>query len=391
MFVVTGIGGCGKTQLVLKFLHVYSSRFVTSFIVDGSSESRIRADIIRNVRSLGTSYSQMGFDECLLFLSQPLPTGMRMILYDNVDDPDIDIISLIPHGNACAVTLTSRNRSISSIGPDAHLELDKMSMDEAVELLLQGTSPALITDEVRKGATEIAEKLDCLPIALQQARGYMHETRCSASAYLDRLRTSRTKLLTRELKYERGARYLSTYAAFNASYKRFDQQTQKLLWLLSFFHWSKFPLDLITLAAEHDFAEYESPYTSPGEKYHTGKAVLEEIFFTDGSWDVTNLDELLVSLQSYSLVTVLSEPGARLLNIHPIVHEWVKSTITNEEKIRFQWAAVVLLVFGTYWEDMPNLQYLIGHVMDLSYLWNQLQINEATALSRILIFGGAYS
>jgi hypothetical protein len=69
-------------------------------------------------------------------LPKSCPGPPRLILYDNVDDPDIDLGSLLPLGESCAIVITSRNRSLGQLCPDAHLELDTMSMDEAVDLLL---------------------------------------------------------------------------------------------------------------------------------------------------------------------------------------------------------------------------------------------------------------
>ncbi|KIM24511.1 hypothetical protein M408DRAFT_52723, partial [Serendipita vermifera MAFF 305830] len=94
--------------------------FISRIFIDGSSEDRIRADILRHVRSLGTEHSQKSFDDCLIFLSQPLPTGMWLLVYDNVDDPGLDLSSLLPRGDSCAVTITSRNGILGDLHPEGH-------------------------------------------------------------------------------------------------------------------------------------------------------------------------------------------------------------------------------------------------------------------------------
>jgi len=48
-------------------------RFKSTFFVDGSSEARLQADLVRNVRSLGPEHSQKSFTDCISFLSQPAP------------------------------------------------------------------------------------------------------------------------------------------------------------------------------------------------------------------------------------------------------------------------------------------------------------------------------
>jgi hypothetical protein len=174
MLVVTGMGGCGKTQLVLKFIQVHknksvvslgpfyfsyaSLRFAATLFIDGSSVPRIHSGTIRHARSLGIAHSQKEFDDCLVFISKPRPGPPRLVLYDNVDDPDIDLAPLLPSGESCTIIITSRNRSLGQLCPDAHLELDTMSMDEAVNLLLY--RPGQLHIRCLRGRGKLLERWD---------------------------------------------------------------------------------------------------------------------------------------------------------------------------------------------------------------------------------------
>ncbi|KIM27338.1 hypothetical protein M408DRAFT_24562, partial [Serendipita vermifera MAFF 305830] len=203
MLFLTGIAGCGKTQLMLRFMKEHKSRFIYQFFINGSSEERIRSDIVRNVRALGTEHSQKAFEDCILFLSQSSKNGQSLLLYDNVDDPNLDLSSLLPGGNSCAIAITSRNHVLGELDPEAHLPLSIMSVEEATELLLHGaSSSAPVTDQIRKDIVALAEALGYLPIALQQACAYMRQTKCSARAYLSRLSKNKAKLLRQETKHQ---------------------------------------------------------------------------------------------------------------------------------------------------------------------------------------------
>ena len=359
--------------------------FESCFFLDGTSESRIQADMIRNVRALGTEHSQKSFKDCLAFLAQAPSNRTRLIVYDNVDDPDLDLVSLMPPGDSCAIIVTSRNHSVGELDQKGHLELDVMSMPEAVELL-RHDDPRLTEQD----ATAIAQELGCLAIALTQARSYIFQTRCSGAAYLDRLKSSRDKLLARPVKHQRDMRYTSTYAAFDASFEKLDVWAQRLLRLLSFLHWSKIPLELIVLAAKHHFADYERRYIEHGETYHAGKALLEEIFLREGEWDITDLDEMMVSIQSYSLASLSPGVDTLLLQMHPLAHGWINSYISQNDRISYQSAAIVLLALGSRDEYTPSAQYLASHVTHLSPLWDKLQVNEAERLGRILYEAGYF-
>ncbi|KIM23353.1 hypothetical protein M408DRAFT_27920 [Serendipita vermifera MAFF 305830] len=264
-------------------------------------------------------------------------------------------------------------------------------MDEAIELILHGIGHSGPTSEQeRNDAENIAKALDCLPIALQQARSYMRETRCSASSYLERLLASRDRLLSQPVKYQLGMRYLSTYAAFEASYERLEQRAQQMLQFLSCFHWSRFPLEAITEAAKFNFSDYELEYNDHGEEYHVARAILRDLFLRDGQWNILDLDKLMISLQTYSLITLTPGADTKLLEIHPVLHQWVNSCLLAQDKPRYQSAAILLLALNARFDYTPARQYLSGHVMHLAPLWSRMHINDVIAFGLILKNGALY-
>ncbi|KIM24489.1 hypothetical protein M408DRAFT_75716, partial [Serendipita vermifera MAFF 305830] len=389
ILVITGIGGCGKTQLMLKFMKEYRSKFKSRFFIDGSSPEQIRADILRNVRAPGAEHSQKSFEDCLLFLSQPLASGTWLLVYDNVDAPDLDLSSLLPRGS-CAITITSRNGLLGDLHPEGHLRLDIMELDEAIDLLLYGHGDLATTDQARIDATAIAEALGRLPIALQQARAYMRQTKCSARAYLERLSKSREKVLRQPIKYQLNSRAISTYAAFETSFSRLPENIQKVLRLLSYFHWNGFPLELVTLGAKYQFSEYQEVVAPDADTFYIGKSLLKDIFLIHGEWDVTNLDTTMLSLQNYSLVSLISGVDTLLLQMHPLVHEWVRLCVPENEGRRYQSAATLLLALGARDDRTAATQYLSSHVTHMSARWKHLDLNNASAFRSILAENGLY-
>ena len=311
-----------------------------------------------------------------------------MVVYDNVDDPQLDLSSLLPKGSGCDIVITSRNHSISEISPTSHLKLDAMPMDEAMELLFLPPNRSLNS---REQAREIAELLGCLPIALTQARSYMYQTQCSGSHYLQILHDGRAALLAEPVAHQRDMRYLSTDAAFDASFKQLAERSQQALFLSSHLHRTNIPLYLVTLAAKSNFIHYERKYVEYGDVYHTGKALLENIFLQDGKFRITDLNKSMVSLQNYSLVTVVPGVDTRLVQMHPLVHAWVQSRIPEGRVSEYQAAAVVLLALGARKEHTPLVQYLPSHVTHLAPVWNELHANEAMAFGSIMCNGGHFN
>jgi hypothetical protein len=156
------------------------------FFADGSSKETFQRDLVRYVRSLGTAHSQKSFDDSMIFLSQPV-NGQRLLVIDNVDDPTLDLAPLLPRWPSGAVIVTSRSASRRQLSP-CHLELDVMSLDESVELLVRGSGREWPpSDSDKEAAIAVAKELGCHPIALVQAISYMANTGNSAATYLTRL------------------------------------------------------------------------------------------------------------------------------------------------------------------------------------------------------------
>ena len=368
-----------------------SPSFTSVFFFDGSSEARIRADLVQNVHALGPQHSQLSFEGCLNFLAQPAPESPRLIIYDNVDDPELKLLPLLPSGSHCAIIITSRNRSLGQLNRNGHLELDVMSIGEAVELLvypLNRHPPPTMSDI--NGARAVAEELGCLPIALVQARSHMFQTSCSASTYLERLVSSQDRLLALPVYYQRDMRHNSTYSAFDASFQVLPAREQKFLHLLSFFHWNKFPLELVSLAAKHGFSSYNTHYIENEAESHNAKGFLRDIFHQDGKFETIELEFMAITLQNYSLITLAPGIDTSLVQIHPLVHRWVNLCIPPCDRDDYLYAAFSLLALGQRKEYTPSAKYLPSHVIHFSPLWDRLPLNESVAFGRILHDAGLY-
>lgn len=115
-------------------------------------------------------------------------------------------------------------------------------------------------------------------------------------------------------------RYLLTYAAFDASIERLSVSVRQVLRLLLVFHWGKFPLELVIYAARHNLPDYKTKSIDHGEDFQTGRAALEDIFLFSSHWDVIDLNEPIVLLQSYSLLTVVPGADTMLLEMRSLLY-----------------------------------------------------------------------
>lgn len=78
-----------------------------------------------------------------------------VLILDNADDPNFNLRPYLAwlNGN---VIITTRNPQLRVHAPDCHLQVDKLELKEAIELLLRG-SVAIDSAQTQKIASEIVE------------------------------------------------------------------------------------------------------------------------------------------------------------------------------------------------------------------------------------------
>ena len=119
-------------------------------------------------------------------------SGKWLLILDNVDDPMIlgntedgeSLLPYIPRSSNCHLIITSRYQSVARslvTSENSLIHVAPMSNQEAV-LLLQASIPEDKSTE--NDAVKLAKELDCLPLAIKQATGYITATHTSIKDYL---------------------------------------------------------------------------------------------------------------------------------------------------------------------------------------------------------------
>jgi tetratricopeptide (TPR) repeat protein len=196
-----GAGGVGKTALAVEYAYRYRSRFEVAWWVRAEEPASLVGDYADLAGALGLpEASQADQQRAALAVRRWLETHDRWLLVlDNAQAPDtatgleaplayvVDLLPQVLHGQAL---VTSRDASWEQ---DAALaELEVFSPEEAVAFLLVRSG-----GRDQAAATQIAELLGRLPLALEQAGAYLRETRLPLTDYLERLRQYPALTLTR--------------------------------------------------------------------------------------------------------------------------------------------------------------------------------------------------
>ncbi|KAF7341075.1 Kinesin light chain [Mycena sanguinolenta] len=150
IYLLHGLGGAGKTQIALKFIKESSSRFSNVFFIDTSTITTIDKGLknIAVIKSCGDSQQ-----DGLLWLTSNIEDWL--LLFDNADDPSINLQDFIPecdHGN---MIITSRNPGLCVYAGSDSLVSD-MEEKDAVILLLKSAAQK-VTAATEQIATEIVK------------------------------------------------------------------------------------------------------------------------------------------------------------------------------------------------------------------------------------------
>jgi hypothetical protein len=188
-----GAGGVGKTALAVEYAYRYRSGFDAVWWVRAEQPATLVGDYAGLAGALQLpGAGQADQQLAVLAVRRWLEDHDRWLLVlDNADAPDtptglqaplaqlVDLLPRVLHGQ---VLVTSRDASWEQHAALAELEV--FAPDEAVAFLL-GRSGS--SDQAT--ATQVAELLGRLPLALEQAGAYIRETRLSLGDYLERLRS----------------------------------------------------------------------------------------------------------------------------------------------------------------------------------------------------------
>ncbi|MEV8510502.1 FxSxx-COOH system tetratricopeptide repeat protein [Actinoplanes sp. NPDC051475] len=170
-----GMGGVGKTQLVLEYAYRFAGEYDLVWWVSAEQTGLIGEQFAALGVELGivdaAADSTVAKSKVLAYLSGQ---ARWLLVFDNVVNSE-DVLPWLPRGGG-HVLITSRQGNWHQIA-DA-VELDVLPRDEAVRFLTRHRS-GLDGDE----ADRLAEALGDLPLALAQAVGYLTQTGTSVAEY----------------------------------------------------------------------------------------------------------------------------------------------------------------------------------------------------------------
>ncbi|KAJ7104973.1 hypothetical protein C8R44DRAFT_715624 [Mycena epipterygia] len=375
IFLLHGLGGAGKTQIALKFIeessHSLSARFSDVFLIDSSTPDTIDTGFM-NI-AVSKNFGRNAQD-ALQWISNT--SDGWLLIFDNADDPKINLHNYFPrckHGN---ILITSRNPALA-VHAGAHTVVSDMEETDSVELLLKSAAQDS-TPQNQEVATEIVkvslsfpnlklisipnmfQELCYFPLAIIQAGAFISKSG-ALDSYLALYSANRVRLLS-EKPTQTHDDYASTvYTTWQISFEQLTPPAATLLQLCSFLHHQGISEKIFSNAAMYNF-----PANGPSKAELEGPlGILSQCMDTAGCWDSLQFMDLINQLRAYSLISF--DPVTKMFSIHPLVHKWSQSTLTDQRGYHLNMVAIVGMSFQAFTEETIYVasQQLLAHVDSL--------------------------
>ena len=233
-----GLGGVGKSQLALEYAHRHNTDYDLIWWIPTETPLLLATGLAALAARLGVADGAKQEEQVVAVLAELQRRDRWLIVFDNAEQPR-DLAGLRPAGGAGHVLISSRNPAWRSIATP--LAVDVLTDQEAVAFLLRRTG-----DTNRAAASELAEQLGGLPLALEQAAAYAEQVGLSLTEYLDRYRHHHTQLLARGAPIDYPATVATTWRLNIEQVAAASPAAAQLLRLCAFLAPERTPLDLLT-------------------------------------------------------------------------------------------------------------------------------------------------
>jgi nucleoside phosphorylase len=308
-----GMGGVGKTQLAVEFVHRHRAEYDLVWWIPAEHEKGIRRSFVHLASRL-TKSRDVPEGDAVAVVREALSTGQRhrrkwLLVFDNAENPQ-QVREYFPTGGVGHILITSRNSTWRRAA--GMTEVDVFTPDEC-KAFLGKRVPTVSDSDVRR----LAESLGHLPLAIEQAAALRVETGMAVDEYLRLLADKRIELLSEGLSLD----YPETVgAAWNVSLDKVAEENPAALQLLQ-------------LCA----------YLGPTPNFRDVVATAPDSRITD-DLDHIRLDPIRLSravqdLTRYALVEIGDGP----LRMHTLVQAVVKHRMTDDERSTMRRGAERLL------------------------------------------------
>ena len=398
---IHGMGGAGKTQMALKYCREFRDRYAGVWWLRVETDDALQLDALDCCRQVGATVENGEKPAIALkrWLNQAPPDVSWLLVFDNVEGPQA-VYPYLPYCGGHHVLITSRNPAWSGIAQP--VAIDVWTPNHGADFLAHRLNAHRASHD-HPALHDLADALGGLPLALEQAAGFLDETGMAVTEYTKQVLDYRSApLMLDEGRAATGYEH-SVLATLSIAFPRLGKDAAQLLRLLAFcapnpvperLFRSQPPRSLIsTIKLAFRWIFRAPPFSLPKELALSARNSLQ--------WAKT-----VGELRRYGLATRLlvaawddSTPGAldqcqqQALQLHRLTQEVVRHRMSIDP----QADANVLLTLLTCTfaeksipaESGSRYASLVPHVLQLDQLSAHLNVDRRQ-LSWLLNMTGSY-
>ena len=328
-----GLGGVGKTQTALEYAYRHQEDYAYVFWVSGVNRAELFSGFHGIAKIVRCALSFTRLEDIAKKVLHWLQVNENwLLIIDSLDDAKV-ISGYLPQSNGSGhVIITTRNTNTDDI-PATGLEVSEMDHDTSVSFLLERIHVAAPSLEILIEAGKIVEGLGRLPLAVEQAAGYI-KTPDNISTFLPIFDRFRQQFLRRRLPANHV--YSHTVATtWNLSFERLAESysvAASLLAYLAFMNPDEVLVDYLKDGATGFPQALQSSISDPFE------------------WN-----QALSALEEFSLIRVFGKERSKL-RIHRLVQAVIQDGLEKSKRCAVESAVIQigLASFPMLHEDLKE-------------------------------------
>ena len=264
-YALYGLGGIGKTQLVVEYAYQHAREFAAIFWIGAESVETIVASFLDIAEVLQLPQRQEADQQQAIAAVQRWLTTHPgwLLIWDNLEDQEL-FQRFLPSTRHGVNLITTRSQAVGTLAQG--IEVQTMEPEEGMLFLLRRAkvfagrleSEQMSQCAVRFPADHAAAHtlvtiMGGLPLALDQAGAYIEESGCSVSDYLQRYTTQRAQLLERRgvLARDHPETIAATFRLASQCLAQDHPIAADLLRICALLHAEAIPEELFTAGALH--------------------------------------------------------------------------------------------------------------------------------------------
>lgn len=325
---INGLGGLGKTQLAVEYVHRYREEYQTILWVRAENAESLGASFGEIAELLDLPEREAEQQEQVVQAVLRWLQGHRkwLLVLDNADEPEL-VAPCLPASGEGHVLLTTRATALRQLGIAQPLALSPLSPAAGALLVLTraGWLPPdadleSASPQDRALGLQIAWELGALPLALDQAGAYLESTGMSLEAYLHLYQQHRAELLRehRGRDHSHPEPVATTWLLSCERVEARNPAAAELLRLCAFFAPDAIP-ELLLKQTGAGYGPVLSPVAGNGYQ----------------------LEKALEALRAYSLLT--RDTVHRTVSVHRLVQHVVRESLETEVQRAWQQRVIGLM------------------------------------------------